>query len=274
MYTMGVQKYEKLNQLQSVLPEGFPVDSGWLQKRGYSRQLIAKYLRHNWLESPTRGVYRRPTTIAEGDSWQPVVLSIQTLLVLPITVGGRTALELQGLTHYLSLSDIQEVHLYASKAPPNWIHSLPVKQEFVVHSANLIKAPASPGLASALRGASFIEQRWGMSDWSMLISTPERAILEVIDELPNKESFHQVDVLMEGLSNLRPKYVTNLLSCCRSVKTKRLFLWFADRHRHSWLSEIDISKIDIGSGKRMLVPGGKLDSKYLITVPGEFSADV
>lgn len=271
---MGIQKYEKLNQLQSVLPEGFPVDSAWLQKRGYSRQLIAKYLRHNWLESPTRGVYRRPTTIAEGDSWQPVVLSIQTLLELPLTVGGRTALELHGLTHYLSLSDIQEIHLYGSKAPPNWIHSLPVKQEFVVHSAKLIKAPASPGLESALRRASFIEQRWGMSDWSMLISTPERAILEVMDELPSKESFHQVDVLMEGVSNLRPKCVATLLSCCRSVKTKRLFLWFADRHRHSWLSEIDISKIDIGSGKRMLVPGGKLDSKYLITVPGEFSADV
>jgi len=38
--------------------------------------------------------------------------------------------------------------------------------------------------------------RWGQWDWPLLISTPERAILELIDQLPNKESFHLVnDVL-------------------------------------------------------------------------------
>jgi hypothetical protein len=55
------------------------------------------------------------------------------------------------------------------------------------------------------------------------------------------------------------------------VKTKRLFLWFAHRHNHAWLKMIDTEKIDIGKGKRMLVPGGRLDPKYLITVPEEFA---
>ena len=53
----------------------------------------------------------------------------------------------------------------------------------------------------------------------------------------------------------------------RSVKTKRLFLWFAERHQHAWLIALDRSKIDLGTGKRMLVHGGRLDRKFLITVP-------
>lgn len=52
----------------------------------------------------------------------------------------------------------------------------------------------------------------------------------------------------------------------RSVKVKRLFLWFADRHSHAWFERLDCNGLDRGRGKRMLFKGGKLDSKYWITV--------
>ncbi len=58
-----------------------------------------------------------------------------------------------------------------------------------------------------------------------------------------------------------------LLINCQSIKAKRLFLWFAERHNHAWLQKLDRSGIDLGKGKRMLVRGGKLDTKYNITVP-------
>ena len=76
---------------------------------------------------------------------------------------------------------------------------------------------------------------------------------------------------MEGLANLSPRRMQSLLESTRSVKVKRLFLFFADRHQHRWLDYISREKIDLGKGKRMLVKGGKLDTKYLITVPEEFS---
>lgn len=78
---------------------------------------------------------------------------------------------------------------------------------------------------------------------------------------------------MEGLSNWRPQYLNMLLADCRSVKTKRLFLWFAQRHNHAWFKAIDTAKVNVGKGKRMIVPGGKLDRNYLITVPEEFAND-
>jgi hypothetical protein len=105
-------------------------------------------------------------------------------------------------------------------------------------------------------------------------STPERALLELLDELPRHESFHQVDALVEGLRNLSPRRLQMLLNDCKSIKVKRLFFWFAERHRHAWLKQIDQAQVNLGAGKRMLVKGGKFDSKYLITVPDDLSAPV
>lgn len=271
---MGIQRHAKLKHLQQVLPEGLPVDSDWLQKHGYSRQLIAKYARHGWLTSPVRGVYRRDSALVDPKSWEPVVISLQALLELPVVVGGRTALELQGLSHYLSMSATSEVHLYSSETPPSWVNRLPLKQRFIFHSTLLFKGrDGTIEKGKDYQSANFAEHKWGATEMAIIVSTPERAILEVIDELPTKETFHQVDMLIEGLSNLRPKVLNTLLSNCRSIKTKRLFLWFARRHNHNWLKAIDIEKIDVGKGKRMIVPGGKLDPKYLITVPEDLTND-
>ena len=108
---------------------------------------------------------------------------------------------------------------------------------------------------------------FGDGDWPIVLSTRERAILELLDELPDRETFHQADVLMEGLVSLSPRRMSRLLRECRSVKVKRLFLWFAERHGHAWMERLDRDGVDLGNGKRMLVRGGKLDPKYGITIP-------
>ena len=110
------------------------------------------------------------------------------------------------------------------------------------------------------------------AEWPIVLSTPERAVLELLDELPDKETFHQVDALMDGLANLSPKRMDGLLRECRSIKVRRLFLWFAERTGHAWLERMDREGVDLGSGKRMLARGGKLDPKYQITVPGDLDA--
>jgi len=66
---------------------------------------------------------------------------------------------------------------------------------------------------------------------------------------------------------LRADVVQSLLEQCASVKVKRLFLHLAEKHNHAWFKSLDLAKVSLGSGKRMLVPGGRLDPKYLITVP-------
>ncbi|MBP0049852.1 type IV toxin-antitoxin system AbiEi family antitoxin [Marinobacterium sp. AK62] len=273
---MNVRNGNKLNRLERELPEGLLVDAGWLEARGYSRSLRSQYVRSGWLEQPVRGVFRRPRGVL---GWEQVVISMQTLLGLPVSVGGRSALELQGYAHYLSHS-ISSIHLYSDGKLPGWVAKLPMDVKFIVHNRARFLPPVEmaegPSLESgavsapeaSLPGALRIE-RWGQWKWPMMMSSPERAILELLDELPTDESFHNADMIMEGLAGLSPRRLQRLLEQCRSVKVKRLFFFFADRHRHKWLDRIEKSKINLGSGKRMLVKGGKLDPVYQVTVPEE-----
>ncbi|MGJ4973108.1 type IV toxin-antitoxin system AbiEi family antitoxin domain-containing protein [Bradyrhizobium sp. HKCCYLRH1073] len=279
---MDRQRGKLLNQLADMLPEGMLVDAAWLRAHGYSPQLQHQYVKSGWLEQPARGVFRRPRGSL---SWQQAVISLQTILNFsPLIIGGRTALELQGYAHYLTQSTMR-VHLYGPKAPPAWLHKLPLTVTFVYHNDRRLfkNDPVVKGISSvrwnvdtgqmtdvtAFRGGDVTQLSWGQWDWPLTLSTPERALFELLDELPKDESFEQVDALLGGLANLRPDRLQKLLTDCASIKVKRLFLYFSDRHKHAWLKYLKKDKVDLGHGKRMLVRGGVLDPTYQITVPGD-----
>jgi Transcriptional regulator, AbiEi antitoxin, Type IV TA system/Transcriptional regulator, AbiEi antitoxin N-terminal domain len=273
----------KLNWVERHLPEGLVVDAAWLTRHGYSTSLRSQYVAAGWLEQPARGTYRR----TRGSlTWQQVVISLQTLLGQSLTVGGRTALELQGFAHYLP-RETKEVHLYGPAHPPRWLNNLDLNTCFHYHNdlklfRQDLAAPTLPGLDwnvakdeqtnKALLASNLVVQPWGQWDWPLTLSTPERAVFELLDELPNHESFHQVDMLIEGMANLSPRRLQTLLKACRNVKVKRLFFFFADRHPHAWLKRLDKHTVDLGHGKRMLVKGGKLNKAYQITVPEDVDA--
>lgn len=103
--------------------------------------------------------------------------------------------------------------------------------------------------------------------WPVWASSPERAILEALDELPRHASFDNLDKVFEGLVSLRPRRLAALLAACDSVKVRRLFFVFADRHDHPWREHINASAVDFGSGPRALVDGGRFHPAYRISVP-------
>jgi hypothetical protein len=203
-----------------------------------------------------------------------------------VFVGGRTALEQQGLSHYISQTSPREVHLYFETQPPGWIKNVYLEENLVLHKTKrLFKSGRTFNSgkwssehqafldASMNLSGDLSVQSWGQWKWPLVMSKPERAVLELIDEVPENESFHQADMLIEGLRTLSPRRMQALLEECTSVKVKRLFLWFAERHQPPWLDELNYEHIDLGSGKRSLAPGGKLNRKYLITVPGDMHGD-
>ena len=263
---MPKQSERKLNTLEKTLPEGLLVDARWMEQHGYSTSLRSQYVSSGWLIQPARGTYKRPL----GElTWQKVVVSLQTLLGAGLTVGGRTALDLQGYGHYLSTTGPTAIHLYGLKPPPGWLNKLPLREKFRFHRTQVL-FKALPEIEQTVVSQNLP----GLSDWSLRISTPERALLELLDELPSYETFHQVDMLVDGLRTLSPRRLQMLLIACRSVKVKRLFFWFAERHNQTWLKQLDRDKVDLGTGKRMLVKGGKLDPQYLITIPSDLDGPV
>lgn len=279
LHSMASQNRGKLNSLFQRLPEGLVVDSGWMEREGYSSSLRSQYVAAGWLVQPARGVFMRPLGRL---TWQKAVISLQTLLEYPVIVGGQTALALQGYAHYLDGGQRETVHLHGLDPPPGWLTRLPLDADFVFHRIGPLFDGAAPAqgstsfawntetdsgfLPGVLAGGSAHEPFTG-PEWPLTMSRPERAFLELLDELPSRESFDNADMIAQGLQNLRPGVMQRLLESCRSIKVKRLCFWLAERHGHGWLRHIDRSRIFLGSGKRVLAKGGRLDPTYLITVP-------
>ena len=262
------ERKQRLKPLLDKVPPGFIVDTPWLRAQGLDPKSIHDYVARGWLERVIRGVYRRPlpegVQSAHEPSWEISLLSLQRLMEYDVHLGGESALDFAGYAHFLSLGGQPRVHLYG--AVPSWLRRMPMQTRVIVRQRKLFG-----GDPIGVRDADRQERSSGpMVDvwrWPVKASSPERAILEALDELPHVASFENLDRVFEGLTSLRPKQLMALLTACRSVKVRRLFLVFADKHQHRWRKHLDTSKIDVGSGPRALAVGGKLHPTYRIYVP-------
>lgn len=285
---MALQKSQHLNYLLQRLPPGVLVDSEWLREQGLSRSRIHDYVERGWLERLRPRVYRRPTaagrTPAKQESfvrWELAVASAQALVERPFHVGGATALDLLGLSHFLDLGRKSRVWLYdARHTAPSWLVKLSVDVELVLNKRPLFKdddlglewrrLELSTGRVGGAVESSERQEPW---DQFLRMSGAERAALELLQEVGTTVGFHTADRLFEGLANLRPAMLTRLLHDCTSVKAKRLFFFLADRHAHAWKKRLNPDDFDLGRGKRQIVKGGRLHPKYEITVPANMMSD-
>lgn len=264
---MSAHKPDKLKSTLEAVPPGFMVDSGWLDRHEISRFLARKYVDRGWLERVTRGVFSRPTAGTgknETLDWKTCLLSIQHLMNYQVHIGGMTALALQGYSHYLPLGGNAPVWVYGDDIP-NWLARLPLNAPLETRHTPLFLDPTI-GLAKNESDTTVLP--W---DWQLKMSSPERAVLEVMDELPEHESFHNLDMVFESLTTLRPRTLSALLHSCRKIKVTRLFFVFADRHNHPWRKRLDPQDFNLGSGDRALVKGGRIHQRYRIMVPEEFT---
>ena len=264
---MSHSKTPRLKPLLDALPPGFIVDAAWLKARDIDPKSIHDYVARGWIERVVRGVYRRPLPDgAKADKlpWQTVLLSLQRLKGCSVHLGGESALDLVGHVHYLRLAGTRRVHLYGDT--PSWLKRLPTTEQILSHRLGLFGGdPMGIDDIDPLED----ESGWTMNVWRWPIgaSCPERAILEAIDELPGNASFEALDRVFEGLVGLRPRRLMTLLASCRSIKVRRLFFVFADRHEHGWRKHLEIERIDFGSGPRALVPGGRFHPAYRTPCP-------
>ena len=276
-----MQKKGKLKQLQHILPEPLLASVPWLESRGYSRTLLSKYAAAGWLVQPARGVYHRPGFEL---CWQGVITSLQSLLGYPLIVGGYTALELQGYGHYISAKLPVRIHLYGSKAPPGWLYKLGLDKRFFFHKVKRLfpadeYSPTKQQFGDwdsakqcfakpAVLPEQTKKKNWSDKQMPLIISSEARAALELLDDIPKRERFDDAGYILEKLALLDPAIAEQMLVQCRSIKVKRLFMWFAELQEQPWFEKIDISKIDLGSGNRVIAKQESyLDAKYQITFP-------
>lgn len=257
---------ERRKLLLKLVPEGMPVTRQWLMEQhpAFDRHAIDNLLKSDQLSALAPGVYLRPETEL---SWQAVVACVQNVMKLKLYVGGLTALELQGFAHYLPLGSKRAVYLYGQDRLPQWVSGALPQVRFVRQPP--LRALGTAGLVHA--DGSPPHEQAGLQ--AFLMSTVERAFLEVLMDVPDKQSFEHADQLLQGMTTLSPRRLETLLRNCQNVKVRRLFYWLAERHRHAWFSRLtrpeNLDELGLGSGNRLLARHGKLDSRYKITVPEE-----
>jgi hypothetical protein len=240
----------------ALVPEGIPVTREWLMEHDFSRHALDNLVKSKLLESLAKGVYVR---VGSRLTWQAIVYSLQWFLRTDLTIGGLTALEMQGFAHYLPLSPQKSITLYGKDKIPSWVNTALPDINFVHHS----DFDGSP------MKLSIVHHLW-KDGINLNLSSPERAYLEVLDNVPVNISFEHADELLQSLTTLSPKVLQMLLELSANVKVNRLFFWFAERYNFPWLKRLNPEMIKMGSGNRMLVKGGKLNKKYRITVPSAY----
>ena len=251
-----MEKEQKINRLLNSQPSGVVYLSSWLTENGFSTQLLNRYKKSNWLYSIGTGAWMR---VGEEPTYEGAIYALQQQTKSSIHIGGKTALFLLGKAHYLELSTKQVVLFGGSEEKlPAWFTKYDWGLRVNYFSSSFL--PPKVGLQT-------LEQR----NFSLQISNPIRALLECLYLSPKKQELVECYEIMEGLNNLRPKQVQELLEQCTSIKVKRLFLYMAEKTKHEWFNYINQEKVDMGKGKRSLVKEGVYISKYAITVPKELA---
>ena len=244
-----------MSKINQILLEWIPGDVHcltWMKERGIEQRLAYKYFETKVLHKIGPGVFSRAQDKIE---WIGVVRLLQEELKLPVHVSGKSALELHGLGHYATLNSRREINLlsYESKSFPRWISK--IEKGFELKFKSLNTFPHEEFLTD-------YEER-GMK---IKISSRELAVLEYIESTDLAFSLETVENYMNSLGTLRPSVLQAVLEKCKSVKAKRVFLYLAEKLSLKFMEDLNLEKISLGSGKRVVVKGGELQKKYLITV--------
>ncbi len=186
---------EARQQLQKVLPLDMVATKSWLEAQGLNLHFLDNAIRNQTLVPLAAGVYIRQEARL---SWKGIVASLQCMTHTPIHVGGLTALELEGFSHYLSKGSKPSVHLYSAQMLPRWLARIDAPAQFEWHGTRRLWSHVMMQNNQYLR-----QDSWQASLPPLLYSCPEKAILELLAIVPNTISFEHADKLMQGLHNYR-----------------------------------------------------------------------
>lgn len=230
---MATTKPSKLNVLYTHLTPGSPLTSEDLAALGISADLAVHYVRAGWLARLARGVYCRPN---DALALHPSLLLLQRKLG-GLHVGGKSALDWYGLRQYVSQQPVLHLFGWVTGRLPEWFaERFPAEY----HRKRLF----DEGPDALLHVGPF-EGR----DGAPQVSSPERALLELLSEVGVRQPLQEARELVESSYTLRADVLRELLQRCTSVKTVRLCLQLGREGALPWVDKLDPDKLPTGSDR-------------------------
>jgi hypothetical protein len=216
---------------------------------GISADLAVHYARRGWLKRLARGVYCRP---GENLQLHPS-LTVLEEQISGLHVGGKTALEWYAVRQYVSQEPKLHLYGWVSARLPEWF-TTQFPSEY--HRKRLFKEKPQQMMGVV---------RFEMRTSAPLVSMPERALLEMLDEVGVRQPLQEAREIAEGAYNLRADVITDLLKRCTSVKTVRLCLILSRELSLPWAQKLDPAVLPKGSARPWIHKGR--DGQLLVLKP-------
>ena len=204
-----------------------------LAELGISADLAVHYVRAGWLNRLARGVFLRP---ADTISLHPALRLLERK-VAGLHVGGKSALEWHGIRHYVRQQSTLHLYGWVSMQLPDWF-----QQHFPseYHRKRLFAEQAA--------GPLYVGRFQNNSN-APLVSSAERAFLELLSEVGVRQPLSEARELAEGTHTLRSGVLLELLKVCTSVKTVRLCLVLGRELSLPWVRKLNPKELPTGSDK-------------------------
>ncbi|MDR5798988.1 MULTISPECIES: type IV toxin-antitoxin system AbiEi family antitoxin domain-containing protein [Caballeronia] len=223
--------------IQRLLQEtqrGRPLDSEMLRDMGISAALAHDLVKSGWLQHLSRGAYLMTGDVPSRDG----TIAFLSRRVPGMHVAGKTALSWQGVRHNIAFRE--RVVLWGQKpyAFPDWVgeHLLYSYQTTTLYDDDFLYGEGLKPLPSG--------------DPAVLVSIPERALLELASDVGKGQTLEEARNLMVGLRNIRPQVLDKFLSHCTRVKVVRLVRDLGAEAGFSWAQDLQKHVDRLGHGKR------------------------
>ena len=225
--------------LLASLPRGEPLSTAALQVRGLSAFRASALARGGWLVHLARGVYMLPGDTLTRDG----CLAFLSGQIPGFHVGGKTALAWRGVRQNIAFREHLNLWGNAPRRLPGWF-----TQRFAAdyQSTQLFDdgLPQGCGLQPLPGGNARV-----------LVSVPERAMLELLSDVGKLQSLAEAQDLVESLTGLRTKVLDELLLHTDRIKVVRMAASMATSMKLPWTALAEKHSERIGGGARWVAVG-------------------
>lgn len=216
------------------VPRGTPLSTAWLQTQGLNAKQVARLAADGWLQRLGRGLYLLP-----GDVLNREASLAQLTQAMPgLHVAGKTALAWRGIRHNLAFKE--HLILWGDKpgSLPDWFTAAFPASYQATHLFD-VTLPPSTGLAPLPSGPP-----------DVMVSTPERALLELLSDVGKAQGLEEARHLVESARALRMPVLDELLTHLQRIKVVRLACMMADELGLPWANMARQHSERLGGGER------------------------
>ena len=210
-----------------------------LQARGLSAFRASALARSGWLVHLARGVYILPgdTLTREGS------LAFLSAQIPGLHVGSKTALAWRGVRQNVAFREHVLLWGDTPRRLPEWF-----TQRFPAgYQATQLFDDALPKALGL--------QPLPAGDPRVLVSVPERAMLELLSDVGKLQSLAEARELVESLPGLREKVLDELLTHTTRIKVVRMAATFAASMQLPWAALASRHSERLGGGARWVAVG-------------------